>query len=258
MRIDCHVHGNPDDLKGDPKAYVAACRERGIEAIVLIEDLDVCLRAVEKFGDFVIPVARVKMDAAGAKEVEECIRAGAKGIKFIRPAAPYGDERYWPMYGRLEEIGAPAVFHTGYLGFRDREERPVWFEHMRAAQCEVISRRFPDLKILMSHYSNPWWEEAWKVSWTKKNVWADLSGGSAINRSIRMWADLFAPDDKLFEPCVRKLLFGSDVHYFLDDQFPFEPYLTFHDAIYDRIGLSPELRELVDRGNARAFFGLDK
>jgi predicted TIM-barrel fold metal-dependent hydrolase len=258
MRIDSHVHGDPKAWQGDPKAYVEQCREREIEAVVLIEPLERCLEAVEKFGDFIIPVARVVMDASGAKEVEDCIKAGCRGIKFIRPAAPYGDERYWPMYGRLEELGAPAVFHTGYLGFREREDRPVRIEHMRAAQIDVIARRFPDLTILMAHFSNPWWEEAWKISWTRENVYADLSGGTALHRSTRMWAEMFAPDGQLLEGSIRKLCFGSDVRYFNEGQFPFEPYLAFHDRIFDRIGLSEELRELVNRGNVRHIFGLDQ
>lgn len=258
MRIDCHVHGNPDDVKGDPQAYVDSCRQRGIEAVVLIEDVERCRKAVEKFGDFVIPVAWLGMNAAGPRDVEDAIKAGCKGVKFIRPAAPYGDERYWPLYGKVEELGAVAVFHTGYLGFGEREDRPVWMEHMRAAQVEVVSRRFPDLKILMAHFSNPWWEEAWKVAWTKKNVYADLSGGTAINRSTAFWSDLFAPDGRVFEPSIRKLCFGSDVGYFRARQFPFEAYIEFHERIFDRIGLKPELRELVNRGNVRQIFGLDK
>ena len=112
MRIDSHTHGDPGRAR-DPQAYVAACRERGIEAIVLIEPLDRCLQAVERYGDFIVPVARIDMDAAGVQEVERCIDAGCPGIKFIRPAAPYGDERYWPLYARLEELGATAVYHTG-------------------------------------------------------------------------------------------------------------------------------------------------
>jgi predicted TIM-barrel fold metal-dependent hydrolase len=257
MRIDCHVHGDPSNWQGEPQAYVDVCRERDIEAIVLIEPLERCLQAVERFGDFIIPVARVVMDAAGAKEVEDCIMAGCRGIKFIRPAAPYGDERYWPMYGRLEELGAPAVFHTGYLAFRQREDRPVHIEHMRASQIDVIARRFPELKILMAHFSNPWWEEAWKVSWSNKNVYADLSGGTAIHRSTRTWTEMFAPDGQLLEGCIGKLCFGSDVRYFREGQFPFEPYMPFYDRIFDRIGLSEELREQVNRGNVRHIFGLD-
>jgi predicted TIM-barrel fold metal-dependent hydrolase len=256
MRIDSHIHGDPDELRGDPQAYVAACRERGIDAVVLIETAQRCLRAVEKFGDFVIPVARIAMDASGVREVEDAIQAGCRGIKFIRPAAPYGDERYWPLYGRLEELGAPAVFHTGYLGFRSREDHPARMEHMRAAQIDVIARRFPELKVLMAHFSNPWWEEAWKVCWSNKNVYADLSGGTAVNRSTRMWAEMFAPDDRLLESSIRKLCFGSDVHYFRDGAFPFERYIDFYERIFDRIRLSEELRETVNSENIQRLFGL--
>jgi predicted TIM-barrel fold metal-dependent hydrolase len=255
MRIDSHTHGDPGHAR-DPQAYVAACQERGIEAIVLIEPLERCLQAVERFGEFIIPVARIDVDAAGVGEIEGCIRAGCRGIKFIRPAAPYGDERYWPLYARLEELGAVAVYHTGYLGMGGREERPVRIEHMRAAEIDVIARRFPDLKILMAHYSNPWWEEAWKISWSHPNVYADLSGGTAIRRATRMWAETFAPDGELLEGSARKLCFGSDVRYFQEGAFPFEPYITFYDRIVDRIGASAALREQIYRGNVQALFGL--
>jgi predicted TIM-barrel fold metal-dependent hydrolase len=257
MRIDAHVHGDPDGLLGDPHTYAAACRERGVEAVVLIEPLERCLRAVERLGDFIVPVARVTMDAAGAQEVESCIRAGCRGIKFIRPAAPYGDQRYWPMYARLEELGSTAVFHTGYLGFRAREDRPAHMAHMRAAEIDVIARRFPELKILMAHFSNPWWEEAWKVSWSNANVYADLSGGTAIRRSTRMWAEMFAPDGQVLEDSIGKLCFASDVAYFREGEYQFEPYVAFYERLFDRIELSPDLRERVNRGNARALFGLD-
>ena len=257
MRIDAHVHGNPASLEGDPAAYVAACRERGIEAVVLIEPPEVCLEAVERYGDFIIPVARIPMDACGPNEVERWVKAGCRGIKFIRPVAPYADQRYWPLYERLESLGSTAVFHTGYLGFRQREMAPVHMEYMRAAQIDVVARRFPDLKILMAHFSNPWWEEAWKVSWSNHNVYADLSGGTAINRSTRMWAETFCPDGQLLKGSVRKLVFASDVRYF-GGGAPFEPYIAFYERLFDRIRLSAELRERVNRGNARHLFGLDR
>ena len=256
MRIDCHVHGDPRDWRAEPDDYVQQCRRRGVEAVLLIEPIERCLEAVEKFGDFVIPVAWVDINTVGPADLEGCIRAGAKGIKFIAPLAPYGDERYWPLYEQIEEMGVVAVFHTGYLACHGREQRPISMEHMRAAQIERISRRFPDLKVLMSHFSNPWWEEAWKVSWSCKNVYADLSGGTAFRRATRMWAEMFAPDGQLINASIEKLCFGSDVYYFRDDEFSFEPHIAFHDHLFDRIGLSPELREAVNRGNIRRLFGL--
>ncbi len=257
MRIDAHVHGKPGSLAGDPAAYVDACREQGIEAVVLIEPLEVCLEAVERYRDFVIPVARIPMDDSGPEEIDRCLVSGCRGIKFIRPAAPYGDERYWPLYERLEARGSTAIFHTGYLGFQGREMAPTHIEYMRAAQIDVIARRFPELKILMAHFSNPWWEEGWKVSLSNANVYADLSGGTAIRRATRMWAEMFAPDGELLEQSIRKLIFASDVRYFLSDSSAFQPYIAFYERIFDRLGLSDELREQVNRGNARWLFGLD-
>ena len=258
MRIDAHAHGDVGLLAGDCGAYVESCRERGVEAVVLIEELDACLEAVKKFGDFIIPVALVAMNATNASEVETCLKSGCRGIKFIRPAAPYADPRYWPLYEKIEEWGAVAVFHTGYLGFRGREDPPVQMEHMRAAQVEAIARRFPDLKILMAHFSNPWWEEAWKVSLSTKNVYADLSGGTAILRSVRMWAEMFAPDGRLLEASIGKLCFGSDTRYLREGEFPFERYIEFYERIFDAIGLPEQLRDRVNRGNIRSLFGLDR
>ena len=117
MRIDSHAHGDISRFGGDGAVYVDSCRERGVDGIVLIEERDVCVEAVKKFGDFIIPVARVDMDVAEAPEVEECISSGCRGVKFIRPASGYADQRYWLLYEKLEELGAVAVYHTGYVGF---------------------------------------------------------------------------------------------------------------------------------------------
>jgi predicted TIM-barrel fold metal-dependent hydrolase len=129
---------------------------------------------------------------------------------------------------------------------------------MRPAQIDVIARRFPELRILMAHYGNPWWEEAWKVSWSNKHIYADLSGGTAIHRSTRMWAEMFAPDGELLVGSISKLCFASDVAYFRDGAMRFEPYIAFYERIFDHVGLSPDLRERVNRGNARFLFGLDR
>ena len=88
MRIDSHIHGDLNRFSGDPAAHVRSCQERGIEAAVYIADVEDCLAAAAKFGDFIIPVSRIKMDDVGPETVEADLGAGCKGIKFIRPRAP--------------------------------------------------------------------------------------------------------------------------------------------------------------------------
>jgi predicted TIM-barrel fold metal-dependent hydrolase len=244
LRIDGHVHGAPGRYRGSPAAYVRRIRREGIHAVVLIEGGATVLAARKKFGDFVIPVARVRMARDGRADVERWLDAGCRGIKFIRPRHPYSDERYWPMYEAIEERGAVAVFHTGYLAFgrRRREERPVNMQHMRAAEIDTLTRRFPDLKTVMAHFSNPWWEEAWKISWTRANVYADLSGGTAFRRSLNMWAETFAPNGKLMADSLGKLTFASDVGYFHGGKHSFRQYIDFHEALLDRLGAPRRLR----------------
>jgi len=256
MRIDVHVHGDVSKLEGSPGEYAAQCRKLGIERIGLIEDPDAVFAAYRALPDFVIPIVRVDIDTVSAAEIQQHLEAGAAGIKFIDPRFSYGDTRYDPLYAAIAERGKVAVFHTGYLG---REfaagSRPTDITLMRPAAVDCLSRRHPDLKILMSHYGNPWWEEAWKITWSTPNVYADLSGGTAFQRSLVMWREMLAPNGKLDEESVAKLLFASDVGYF-EGGPGVEPYFAFYDALLDTVGATEALRERVNRGNAVELFGL--
>jgi predicted TIM-barrel fold metal-dependent hydrolase len=191
-------------------------------------------------------------------DIERYMDRGCLGIKFIRPYHPYGDERYWPLYEAIERRGAVAVFHTGYLAFTGREARPIEFKHMRAAEIDTVARRFPDLKILMAHFSNPWWEEAWKVSWSRPNVYADLSGGTAIRRSLAMWSETFAPNGQLLADSVAKLCFGSDTSYFHPGVHGFGPYIEFYERLLERIAAPAALRRGVWAGTLLKLFGLQR
>ena len=74
-----------------------------------------------------------------------------------------------------------------------------------------------------------------------------------------MWAEMFAPDGNLIEGSIRKLVYASDwVHFGGEGPEPWTGHMKFYDAIFDRIGLSDELRDIVNQGNARMLFGLDK
>jgi hypothetical protein len=64
-----------------------------------------------------------------------------------------------------------------------------------------------------------------------------------------MWAEMFAPDGNMLESSIRKLCFGSDVSYFREGEFPFEPYIRFYERIFDRIQLPEGLRDVVNWSN---------
>jgi predicted TIM-barrel fold metal-dependent hydrolase len=256
MRIDGHVHGDIRKAQGAPAEYAARCRRLGIERIGLIEDLDEVVAAHKILPDFVIPIARVDVDAVTVQRIHRCFDAGAVAIKFINPRFSYGDTRYDPLYAAISARGKVAVFHTGYLGRGfDAPSRPTDITLMRPAAIDCLSRRHPDLKIIMAHYGNPWWEEAWKITWSVPNVYADMGGGTAYKRSLSMWRETLAPNGVLDEESVSKLMFASDVSVFAHDP-EVQLYFEFYDALLEAIGAGPELREKVNRGNAVELFGL--
>ena len=257
MRIDAHVHGDFPKLKGSPADYVAKCRAKGIERVLLIANPEPTMEAYRAMPDFIIPVPWVDIDKVTAKQINEYLDAGALGIKFINPQFSYGDTRYDRLYAAISAQGKVAMFHTGYLGRGFYEgSRPTDIALMRPAAVDCMSRRHPDLKILMAHYGNPWWEEAWKITWSTPHVYAELSGGTAYKRSISMWQEIFAPNGVLDDASLGKVLFASDVHVF-GEHYEVGQYCEFYDKLFDAVGASAEMREKVNRGNAIELFGLE-
>lgn len=256
MRVDGHVHGDIAKLEGSPREYADRCRELGIERVVLIEPPERLFPALEALPDFIIPVVRVDIDTETLDDLRQHFEAGALGVKFIDPRFSYGDPRYDPLYAATSDAGKVAVFHTGYLGRPfGASSRPTDMSLMRPAAVESLSRRHPDLKICMAHYGNPWWEEAWKVTWSTPNAYADLSGGTAYRRSLLMWRETFAPNGELDRTSMEKLLFATDVSYFGEEPNA-APYFEFYDRLFDAVGAPPDLREKVNRETALALFGV--
>ena len=265
MRIDCHAHGwwGIEPKPESPGGYIDECQRRGIDKIVLIQAEDRHLfEAFEICPDFIIPVAQVDIDTITPDEISRLVERGAKGIKFIGPMHPYGADIYFPLYDRVCQLGVTAVFHTGYLMVGLFEKGGAFYEKpsliditdMRPATIDRIVRGFPDLKILMAHFGNPWWEEAWKMISTHKNVYADFSGGTAYRRSLSMWGEMFAPNGELDVTSAEKLCFASDCTYFINDYFEFEKLISFYQRFFDRLNMPEALREKINVGNSLKLF----
>jgi predicted TIM-barrel fold metal-dependent hydrolase len=270
MRIDAHTHphvmpANP----ADAAAYRSRSEAAGIGGIVLMgcpcargmEAINAeIFSAVATLGDFVIPVPVVDMDHSNPDEVHRLFERGARGIKFIRPDHAYRDERYFPLYEAVKARGGVAVFHTGYL-MHTPDYDPQFrtgMDDMRPGHLDAVLRWVPHLKVLMSHFGNPYWDECWKVMISHPTVFADLSGGTAIHRSMFFWKEMFAPNGRLAEDALAKLCFGTDLSYFFEGG-ALDPrlaqYIDFHERLFEQVGAPAALREQVNVGNIRSLFG---
>ncbi len=276
MFIDAHSHGWQSDKNSagrripplrpmwipgilTPEQYVERIATLGIERIVLLDPPEITLPMFQTFGNFVIPVPQVDIDAASPDDVHRLFDRGAVGIKFIAPAKSYGSDDYFPLYEAVRDRMGLAVFHTGFLALQSYEPggmrgRKIFTDitNMRPAALDRLGRAFPDLKILMSHFGNPWWEEALVIVENHANIYTDLSGGTAFRRPMRMWTDIFAPNGVLDEKVLGKLCFGVDgTHFELDDRNDcyLKRMIDFHLRLMDCLNAPEELREKVYRTN---------
>lgn len=273
MRIDAHGHGLHADMgpggerippvrvgwtdgPQSPAEHVEQSRELGVEAVVLLDPPDVAFELQDIFGDYVIPVPMVDMDAVTPEDLDALLGRGAAGIKFICPMRSYGDNAYFPLYEVIRERRALAVFHTGYLS--DKLLKPgavlgredyVDITHMRPAAVDRIARAFPDLKILMAHFGNPWWDEAWNTIHCFPNVYADLSGGTNYRKPLEMWKQTFTFGGGPDTESISKLCFASDGSYCFQGLYQFQPFIEFHERLFDALDVPADVREQVNRGN---------
>ncbi len=272
LRIDAHIHGmhavrNEKGILAPPLMSVwnnsipsrEMIRENhscGIEKVLALDPPEIAFSLREVFGEFVIPIPQVDMDHTTPEEIDGLFARGAAGIKFIAPMHPYGDDRYFPLYRRILAHNGLAVFHTGFLvlriydpGYLLGRKHPINITAMRPAGLDRIGRAFPDLKILMAHFGNPWWEEAWCVIRQHKNIYADLSGGTAYKKPMAFWRDLFAPEGRLDVGTVGKLCYASDGDAFHPGECSSRPLMEFYDRLYETLKLPDELIEKINRRN---------
>lgn len=273
MRIDAHTHGMHADRNEagqlippvrpiwdgslmSPEEYVKKMNAEGIEAVLVLDPPDITFKLKELFGDFVIPAPQVDLEKTSPDEIKELFQRGAAGIKFIAPGKPYGDDAYLPIYDAVQSYKGLAVFHTGYLatgvfepGCAISRDFIVDITHMSPLTMDRVARACPELKILMAHYGNPSWEEAWKMTKSHKNIYADFSGGTAKTRDLEMWRQIFAPNGNLDIKAVEKLCYASDVEYFTEDYGFEKQAIEFYEKLFDFLKVPAPLREKVYREN---------
>lgn len=275
MRIDAHAHGMHADMgphgirvpplrhgwvagPQTPEQHIQGSRERGVEQVLSLDPPHVCFELRRIFGEYIVPVPMVDMDKISPEEIDQLLSQGAAGIKFICPMHSYGDNRYFPLYDTILQRQALAIFHTGYLsdtlfqpGRLLGREDYVDITHMRPAAIDRIARVFPDLKILMAHFGNPWWEEAWNVIHSFPNVYADLCGGTGHKRPMEMWKMIFTHGGKPDYANIAKLCYASDCSFCFQGLYEFTPYIEFYERFFEALNVPAELREKVNWENIR-------
>jgi predicted TIM-barrel fold metal-dependent hydrolase len=171
---------------------------------------------------------------------------GIKGFKFHPTLQAFepNDLAYYPLWAAIEELGVPALFHTGQTGIGAGLPggRGMKLRFSNPMLLDDVAADFPHLTVILAHPSVPWQDEAISMATHKVNVHIDLSG----------WSPKYFP-----APLVRaingllshKVLFGSDYPVLTPDRWL---------ADFEKLDIKPEVRPLVIKENAVALLGLDR
>ncbi|XVS67364.1 amidohydrolase family protein [Actinosynnema sp. CA-299493] len=197
--------------------------------------------------DVLIPFASVDpwKGRAGAREVRGLVeRHGVRGFKFhpsLQGFAP-NDPMAYPLYEVMEELGVPAVFHTGQTGIGAGVPGGggIRLKHSNPMLVDDVAVDFPELRIVLAHPSFPWQDEALAVATHKPHVHIDLSGWSPkyFPPTLVRYADSLLQD---------KVLFGSDYPVITPDRWL---------ADFAALDLKPAVRPKILKHNAARLLGL--
>ena len=197
--------------------------------------------------DALIPFASIDpwRGQAGVREARRLVEHfGVRGFKFhpsIQAFDP-NDRMAYPLYEAIEELGVPALFHTGQTGIGAGVAGGggIRLKHSNPMLIDDVAADFPGMSIVLAHPSFPWQEEALAVATHKPDVFIDLSGWSP----------------KYFPPILvqyansllkEKVLFGSDHPVLSPDRWL---------ADFDKLNIKPEVRPLIMKENAVRLLGL--
>ena len=140
-------------------------------------------------------------------EVDRCIdKLGLKGIG-LRPFMHNiyaNDPKYFPIYARCEELGAPIWIHTSVNWTLERGMdfgRPIYLDD--------VCMKFPRLKVIAGHGGWPWVNEMVALAWRHDNLYIDISAHRPRNMAKpgSGWEMLLHFGNTTIRD---KVLFGSD------------------------------------------------
>lgn len=189
--IDVHVHlNNYHESTRRPtaenaKELFAKMDEIGVDHAVVITSYKVDLDrpSIEELLDLITQQARITLveglrwrgdQRSDLFSLEERIRAGlVKGIKLYPgyDLYPINDPSLETVFRIAAKYGVPVMIHTG-----DTYSKTAKVRMAHPLLVDDIAVDYPDVKFVMCHLGNPWFQDAAEVLYKNDNVYADISG----------------------------------------------------------------------------------
>jgi len=152
---------------------------------------EIVLQAVKAHPDRLI--GNVILDPRDPDAIDTFDRFLGEGFKCVKMFPPVGfwpdDERFFPLYEKIEQAGVPILFHAGLTEMKIISTEPgvrkaTNSKYSYPLNYDMISRLFPKMPIVLAHMGYPHYVEAWSIAQANKNVYLDISGGGPWTEGI--------------------------------------------------------------------------
>lgn len=233
-------------------------RERRMACVVFTVDAEAAVgvpavsnreiaEAAAAHADVLIPFASIDpaKGRLGAREARRLVAShGVRGFKFHPSVQAFwpNDRSAYVLYEAIEELGVPALFHTGQTGIGAGVPggAGIRLKYSDPMALDDVAADFPGMPIIMAHPSFPWQDAALAVATHKPQVHIDLSGWSPkyFPPQLVRYANSLLAD---------KVLFGSDFPLLTPDRW-------LRD--FDGLDIKPEVRPKILKDNAVRLLGL--
>ncbi len=254
------AHFGAEDSHPTIPQMAAYYRQRRIAAVVFTVDAESATghppianeevaASCAEHADVLIPFASIDpwRGRAGVRQARRLVEEfGVRGFKFHPSLQGFhpNDRMAYPLYEAVQELGVPALFHTGQTGIGAgvRGGGGIRLGYSNPLALDDVAVDFPDLQIVLAHPSFPWQDEALAVATHKPNVYIDLSG----------WSPKYFPPQLVRYANTllkHKVLFGSDYPIITPDRWL---------ADFEALDIKPEVRPLILKENAARLLGLAK
>jgi predicted TIM-barrel fold metal-dependent hydrolase len=157
----------------EPEEMVAMMDKLGVEKVLLscgaYKPLQRTLDFTKKYpGRFFLAVQPdLKRSMKGLWALEDMAKEYPVAMARIAPFeidVPPSDPIYFPLYAKCIEMDMPVGINTGIAG------PPMPSECQNPMYLDRVCYHFPQLKLIMQHGADPWWEFAIRLMIKYKNL----------------------------------------------------------------------------------------
>ncbi len=266
MIIDVHTHiGRVGEENRSPEDLINSMNEAQIDISFIISNsfdrnrelgatIEEVIDAANKYANRLKAIGNIDYTSLDNNQIDNILslleRKLLIGLKFYTGYEHFfpHDKRLYLLYEHCSKNNIPVIFHNGVL----LTGSSGLLKYSHPLTIDELAVAYPDLKIIIAHFGNPWIRDCAAVVAKNPNVYVDLSGyftefQSITNEEKNDFIKVLT-EFKIFVGGFHKCMFGTDWPLYSQKE-----YLN----IVRELSMNEEEKDLVFSKNALRIFNLE-